>query len=366
MLQDPSTSRHHAPARRLRRAMSKVGQAPGTAVYTGETSNAKISSHAFIYSEEDVQEGDIASGLREIASDRGNIVWIDVVGVHNLDVVREVSEALSLHPLVVEDILDPGGRVKFEDYGSYEFVIAKMVHPHENGAPGSREHVAFVRGPNWVVSFQEREGDLFGPLRDRIREGGGRVRRMDSYYLLHGLLDAIVDGYVVEAVRFDVEASALEARALGGTDDTLPRVIHEKRESLTQLLRVVSPIREVARQLARACENDETSRTAPYFRDLEDHALLAVDALDTARTQLGSVLDLHLAMNSQRMNTVMRTLTVFATIFMPLTFIVGVYGMNFHGMPELTAKWGYPAVWALMIGTTVIMYLWTRRKGWLD
>ncbi|MED5370244.1 MAG: magnesium/cobalt transporter CorA [Myxococcota bacterium] len=346
-----------------KRAAGKRGQAPGTAIYVGEERSHPIQVTVLDYNPEALKEHAHAS-LDDLSSFRESpsVTWVNLDGVHDVAAVSAVCEAFGVHPLAMEDILNPGTRPKVDDYGDQVFVVAKMVTPSEQGF--EVEQVSMVLGTGWVLTFQEREGDLFDPIRKRIRSGGGRIRRMGSDYLLHSVLDALVDGYFETLVRLDESTAALEDQASEASTGEAAKRVHALKRDLVTLRRLIWPLRAATGELMRSGELIGEA-SLPYFRDLQDHVLQVLELMDSYRDRLTGVLELQLAVASGRMNDVMQVLTIVATLFIPLTFIAGIYGMNFQAMPELAWRWGYPAVWGVMLACALGMVAYFRRRGWL-
>ena len=351
-------------------AVELAGLSPGSAVYRGPPRQQEVGIRALRYwpeGYEEFEDLDLA-GVAELPAP-GRHCWVDLDGIHDVETIRGVCATFGVHPLALEEVLDPDARVKIDDFDESLFVVAKMIMPARDPGPAGPhytvEQVSLVLTADTLVSFQEREGDVFEPLRKRIRRGNGRVRTMPSDYLLHGVLDALVDGYFVVLEHLDDSLLGLEERVVGPSHDDVVKEIHDRKVELLTLRRLIWPLREVTAELARAEGGLLTAASDPFFRDLHDNVLQVIDQLDAQRDRLSSLLELHLALTSHRTNDVMRVLTVVSTLFIPLTFIVGVYGMNFHHMPELAWSWGYPAVWAVMAGTFVGMAWWLKRLGYL-
>ena len=296
-------------------------------------------------------------------SGTAEVSWVDVTGVHDAQLVQAICTPFSVHPLAVEDVLNTSTRPKSEDHGDH-LLLALRVARFE-AAELDLEGVSLVLGPSWVITFQERPGDVWDPVRDRIRTARGRIRGRGADYLLHALLDAVVDGYFVVLEQLEDRVEALEDRALSGHDPDLPRSVHELKGTLMALRRAVSPLREALGQLAREESGLIEDRTRPFLRDLTDHVLQVLDLIDASRDRLVGVLELHLAVTSHRLNEVMRVLTVISAIFIPLTFLPGIWGMNFEQMPELGWRWGYPAALGLMGVVAAVTVVVVRRNRWL-
>ena len=299
----------------------------------------------------------------------GAVLWLDVVGVGDVELVRRIGHRFSLHPLVLEDVVNVGQRSKMESYGDAEvFFTARM--PIEQAGRFETEQLAMVLRPGLLVTFQERPGDCFELVRERLRLGNPRIRRSGADYLAYALLDAVVDAYAPHLDRLgdeldDLEEAVIESSAV----DHLP-ALHGRRSDLTHLRRSILPLREALSGLVHASgPSPFTSETRLFLRDAYDHAVRAVERADAYRETAASVLELHLTMAAHRSNEVMKVLTMMATIFIPLSFLVGLYGMNFDtsspwNMPELGSRYGYPILLGLMATAIALQVWWFKRKGW--
>jgi magnesium transporter len=293
------------------------------------------------------------------------VSWINVDGIHEIDQIEALANRFGLHPLVQEDILDTEHRPKFENYDDYIFLVLKMLQFNGEHGEISTEQVSLILGPNYVISFQERQGDVFDAVRERLRLGKGRIRRMGADYLAYALLDSIVDSYFAILEKIGDEIEILEEELV--TDpgkETMARIHHFKREMIL-LRRSIWPLREVVSGLQREESPLVTEGVGLYLRDVYDHTIQVIDTVETFRDIISGMLDLYLSSVSNRMNEVMKVLTIIATIFIPLTFFAGIYGMNFEYMPELHWKYSYPLLWLLMVGSAAGMLVFFRRKKWL-
>jgi len=345
----------------------KAGLAPGSLVHVGEPKAAKLEITAMVYDSLQLLEKELETiGDAFPLSEAPSVTWINVDGIHQVEVVEELGERLGLHPLVLEDILNPEQRPKMEDLGDYLYMVVKMLDWDEALHDMTTEQMSVLLGPNYVVSLQEEPGgDVLDPIRMRIRGGKGRLREEGPDYLAYTILDGVVDRYfgVLESLGEMVED--LEGELVANpSSDALHRLHHLKREMI-YMRKAVWPLREVVAGLER-CESPLIRKsTRPYLRDVYDHAVQVMDAVETLRDMLSGMLDIYLSSISNRMNEVMKVLTIFASIFAPLTFLAGVYGMNFHYLPELSWRWAYPALWLVMLTIGLVMLWFFRRKRWL-
>lgn len=292
------------------------------------------------------------------------VTWVNVGGVHNVHVLDVIGEHIGLHPLLLEDIANTDQRPKFDDYGTHFFLVMKMLTTSERGDIVA-EQVSFVLGRNYVLSFQENGTDVFHPVRDRLRGGKGRLRQNGSDYLLYTLIDAAVDQYFAVLEMLGERIESLQERVIADPKPDTLKDIHALKRQLLFVRRAVWPLREAINNLSRSECPFLHEPTKVFFRDVYDHVVQIVDTIETLREMVSASLDIYLSSVSYRLNTVMRVLTVITTIFMPLSFIAGIYGMNFEYMPELKWSWGYPMALGIMGVVATVMLIGFRRKKWL-
>lgn len=319
-----------------------------------------MSWHGDVLAEADLAAADCAT-LRT----RPGVTWVNVDGVHDAALVQRVCEAFRVHPLAIEDVCNVTTRPKLDDYDDHIYVAIKEVTWDGARSQLIVEAVSIVFGPSWVLTFQERPGDVFDGLRGRLRAGRGRTRREGTDWLVHALLDAVVDAAFTTVDRIDALIDAEEEAAVDDRVDTSPARVHALRAELIALRRAISPLREATRVLTGEELDLVHVETRPYFRDLHDHVLKLLDGIDAARERLAWIVELHLGMTTKRTNDTIQVLTVLSSIFLPLTFVVGVYGMNFAYMPELQWRWGYPSVIGGMLLLTAGLVGWYRSRHWL-
>ncbi len=351
------------------RHLVQTGLPPGTPVYVGEPRQGGVEVQALIYDSDDlvVHHHPLPAQIRALVHP-GRVVWLDCDGVHDAELAMEICDKFGVHPVAIEDIVTTGTRPKTEPYEEFLLVVAEMVTIAEDDPSREmrHEHISIILGHGFVLSFQEgKPGDLFESVRNRIQRGHGRIRRMAADYLLHGLLDAIVDGYFAILEHVEDKVDEVEALAFEDADATVPTRVHALKQELAVLRRSVWPLREAVARLLKGDSRLLSRDTEPYFRDLYDHVVQVMENIDASRERLTGVLDLHLAVTSHRMNEVMRVLTIVATVFIPLSFLAGLWGMNFQYMPELQQEWGYPMALVIMGGSAAAMFLYFYRKGWL-
>jgi len=351
----------------LRKRSQKTGLPPGALIHVGEQKSERTRITLLDYDEQRAEEKELPV-VDEclLFKEKKSVTWINVTGLHQVELLEKLNDCFGLHPLVLEDILNTDQRPKMEDFGDYLYIVLRMLDldkKNENAIVS--EQISLILGKNFVLTFQEREGDLFDPLRERIRNGKGRLRKMGPDYLVHALLDAIVDQYFVVLEKLGERIEFLEDELVTRPTPSTLQVLHRLKREMISLRKSVWPLREVIGTLERGESSLIQASTNLYLRDVYDHTIQVIDNVETFRDMLSGMLDIYLSSISNRMNEIMKVLTIISTIFIPLTFIVGLYGMNFKHMPELEWPWGYPAVLLLMSGVTVFMLFYFRRKKWL-
>lgn len=353
-------------ARMFHKAAHKAGLPPGTMIYVGEQKVERVTIRVTDYGPDHLDETvhhDVADVLAFRDSD--TVTWIDVTGLHDTDALRTLGEHFGLHPLVLEDLVSTGQRPKLEDYDRYLYLVCRMITLDPAGGKLDSEQISLVIGPRWVLSFQEREGDVFDAVRNRLRQGKGRIRRSGPDYLTYALVDAVVDNYFVVLERLGEVIEDLENDLLDAPDQSHLASIHGYKREMVQLRRSVWPLREVVGGIARGESPLVTEETQVFYRDLYDHTIQAADAVESLRDILTGLQDLYLSSISNRMNEVMKVLTIMGSMFIPLTFVAGIYGMNFEHMPELGWRWSYPLFWLVIVGLSGGLLAFFRRRGWL-
>jgi len=318
------------------------------------------------YDEEKFQEKEVET-IDEVFpfSDKSTATWINLDGIHQVDNIEKIGKHFKIHPLVLEDIMNTGQRPKMEDFNNYLFLVLKMLSYDEEENETKTEQVSLILSSNYVISFQENEGDVFDPIRERIRTDRGRIRKMGVDYLAYSLIDAIVDNYFMVLEKIGEKIEDIEDEMIKNPTPEVLHAIHRLKRELIFLRKSVWPLREVISRLER-WESPLIDKSIDiYLRDVYDHTIQVIDALETFRDMLSGMLDIYLSSISNRMNEVMKVLTIIATIFIPLTLIAGIYGMNFRYMPELESPWGYPIVYMIMLAIGAVMLMYFRRKKWL-
>ena len=343
-----------------------AGLPPGTLIHIGEQKTEKPSITVIEYDEQQLEEKEIdtAEECRVLIASP-SITWINVQGIHQVEILERLGACFELHPLVLEDVLNTDQRPKMEDYGGYLFMVLKTFAYADGRDQLEPEQISLVLGPNFVMTFQEGEGTVLDPVRERIRTNKGRIRRAGADYLAYALVDAVVDSYFTILERIGDTVEFLEEELVQNPTPETLQTIHGLKRNMLFLRKSVWPLREVVGGLEREAPPLIGESIGIYLRDLYDHTIQVIDTIETLRDMISGMLDIYLSSVSNRMNEVMKVLTIIATIFIPLTLVAGIYGMNFTYMPELGWRWGYPIVWGVMIATTVVMLLYFRRKRWL-
>jgi magnesium transporter len=352
----------------LKMHSKSAGLPPGTLVHIGERKLEVPRIAVIEYDEELLEEKELSvDSLEECRAYLASptTTWINVRGVHQTEVLEELGGCLGLHPLVLEDVVNTDQRPKLEDYGDYTFVVLKSFARPSDGDRLEVEQISLVIARSFVISFQEGVGTVLDPIRQRIRASRGRIRGLGAEYLAYALLDAVVDSYftVLEGIGDQVET--IEEELVSDPKPDTLQTIHALKRTLIILRKSIWPLRTVIGALERSDPGPVGESVRVYLRDLYDHTIQIIDTVETFRDMISGMLDIYLSSVSNRMNEVMKVLTIIATIFIPLTLVAGIYGMNFRYMPELAWRWGYPLVWAVMLAITAGMLLYFRSKRWL-
>jgi magnesium transporter len=350
----------------IKKRLKKIGLPPGTPVFVGEKKVEKAKITIIDYDEKQFQEKE-AKTIEECFPFKNTptVTWINVDGVHQVDIIEKIGKHFELHPLIMEDIMNTEQRPKMEDFERYIYIVLKMLYYDEKENETKIEQVSLILGENFVISFQEMEGDIFDHIRERIRSGKGRIRKMGADYLGYALLDAIVDKYFIILERLGERIESLEEEVVSNPKPEIFQEIHRLKREMIFLRKSVWPLREVINSLERGESSliQESSRI--YLKDVYDHTIQVIDTVETFRDMVSGMHDTYLSVVSNRMNEVMKVLTIIATIFIPLTFIAGIYGMNFKFMPELEWRWAYFVVWFVIVVIAIFMMIFFRRKKWL-
>ncbi len=346
--------------------LDTIGLPPGTLVHVGDKKLEKSLITIFDYDVDNFSEH-TAETIEESFSfrDKPSITWINIDGIQETEVIQKVQSHFHIHPLVVEDITNTQQRPKMEDYGDYMYFVLKMLYIDSDTGGIESEQVSLILGSNYVISFQETVGDIFDPIRDRIRNFKGRVRKTGADYLAYCLIDAVIDNYFVMLELLDQQIEKLEDDLIMNPRQELYEEVHQLKRDMIFIRRQIWPLRELISGLQRTESPLIKPETHVYLRDAYDHAIQVIDTIESFRDILGGLHDVYFTSISNKLNEVMKVLTVISTIFMPLTFIVGVYGMNFKHMPELEWWFAYPALWMIMIAITISMVAFFKSRKWI-
>jgi magnesium transporter len=344
----------------------KTGLPPGSLVHIGPERTEKTRITVVDYAEEHFEEREIQSAAELVPyCGKSTVTWIDVVGIHDARVIEEIGCQFKIHPLLMEDIMNTTQRPKIDDLGKYICLIVKLITFDDQAMELRVEQLSLVFNDDFVLSFQESESGIFKMLRERIRNGFGRIRRMGTDYLVYTLMDAVVDHYFIVMEKMGEKIDSVEDEVVASPRRETLNGVRQLRDEILLVRRSVWPLREVVSLLERAESPLVEKTTAIYFRDVYEHTIQVMDTVDTYRDILSGMFDIYLSSNSNRLNEVMKVLTIIATLFMPLTFLTGVYGMNFEHMPELKWQYGYFMLWGVMIVIALAMLSYFRKKKWI-
>ena len=351
---------------RRRRRKKRIGVPPGTLIQAAEGSYQAATKTLFEYDEAECTER-VVTGQIDFDSIKSTskISWLNIDGIQDSPTLEQIGRVFKIHPLVLEDIQNPDLRPKIDDYPDYTFISFKMLRWDEENEETASEQVSLILGKGFAISFQERVGDVFEPVRERLRAGKGRIRRLGADYLVYALVDAIVDNYFSVLERLEDEFEEVEDQVVYRSSLNAVPQIHRLRSQAVLFRRAVWPLRESIHEIIKGEHELITEETVVFYRDVYDHVLEVADTVELYREIVAGLLNSHQSNQNKQLNSTMKVLTIIATFFLPPTFLVGVYGMNFHYMPELAWKWGYPAVWGLIVLITGGMIWYFKKKKWL-
>ena len=351
------------------RRSKKSGSPPGTLVHIGEERTDRVRITLLRYSESGVHEEELEDleHLDQISPEPGEegVSWMNIEGVHHLETIEKMGKCYGIHPLTLEDIVNTEQRPKIEEFEDYLFIVLKAFDYADNDSELIMSQINLILKPKMVISFEEKDGAIYNALKERIRAGKGRIRKEGSDYLAYCLVDVTVDHYFNILEKLGEGIELLQEELIRNPTKTTLQQIHKMKRQMILFRRSVWPLRETVGSLLRGESDAIHKSTLVYLRDVYDHLIHVIDSVEIYRDMLAGMMDLYLSSLSNRMNEIMKVLTVIATIFMPLTFIAGVYGMNFKYMPELEWHWGYPAVLLLMAAVVVYMLFYFSRKKWI-
>jgi len=350
----------------LPKLTSFKNEAPGTVSYVGKKESLVTKLEIIDYSKDHYNRTETQNIEDAFAFESSeHITWINVNGLNNTSEIERLGEYYNLHPLIQEDIVTTNQRPKIDEYDDYLFIVFKMLHYNVEGE-FITEHVSLVMGDGYVTTFQEADGDVFDGVRDRLENSKGRIRNAGADYLMFALLDAVVDNYfsVIETMSEKIEL--LEDQLFEDhVQDDITQDIQDLKKEILRIRRAVLPLREVINQLEKIDTTFIEERTHKYIRDLYDHIIQVSESVEIYREMIWGLMDMYMTTISNKMNEVMKVLTIMASIFIPLTFMAGIYGMNFEYMPELKMKYGYFYLWGAMILVFFGLLYYFKRKKWL-
>jgi magnesium transporter len=345
----------------------KIGLPPGSPVYTGEEKKDEEVCISILDFNEDSFEEKHHVAVEDICAyiDTPSKTWINIDGIHSEDIIKKIGEQFGIHPLILEDIMNPNQRAKLDEHEHHIYLVMKMLSFEEDDNEVKGEQISLVLGDHYVISFQERPGDIFNIIRERIRKGKGRIRKMGADYLAYSLVDTIVDNYFLILEKLGEKIEVLENSLEENPGSEILHELHYLKKEMIYLRKSVWPLREVVNNFERIESGLIKKPTKRYLRDVYDHTIQVIDAVEAFKETLMSLHDAYLSQISYRLNSVMKVLTIIATIFIPLTFIAGIYGMNFKYMPELGWRWGYPFAGIIMLAVVLVMLIFFKKKKWI-
>jgi magnesium transporter len=353
-------------ARFLKKNKASLHRTPGSVIFVGSQKMERSKVSIMDYDQGNLRELDlqkITDGERFKKAD--SVTWINVDGVHDTDLIMEIGRIFDLHPLILEDIVQTGQRPRVEEYDDCLFLVVKMLHFDKNQEQVVGEQLSMVLGKGFLLTFQEQSGDTFDPVRDRVRRQKGRVRGSGVDYLAYALLDTVVDNYIFIIERLGEKVEDLEEEVLfSPSQAVLEKITHYKRE-MNYIRKSVRPFRELIMQLNSLDSDLISDKTVPFLRDMQGLALQSVEIIDTYREMLFDHLNVYNTGVSIKLNEIMKVLTIFSAIFIPLTFIAGVYGTNFEYLPELHYRYSYFAFWTVLLLVAVVMIRFFKKREWL-
>jgi len=349
-----------------RKTSKKAGSSPGTLIHVGERKTDDVHLALLHYDAETIIEKPlelVEDALPLLTS--SSTTWLNIDGIHDISLMEQIGRLYGVHPLTLEDVLNTTQRPKTEAFDGYLFIVLKMLHYDTEKDRISSEQISLILGKTFLITFQEDIGDVFTPVRERIRKGKGRIRTGGCDYLAYALIDAIVDNYFVILEKVGQRLETLEEMIDENPDADMLEEIHAIRHDLIYLRKQVWPLREIIAHLQKDGTPFVGEAVGPFLRDVYDHTIQAIDTIESFRDILSGMQDLYLSIISNRMNEVMKVLTIIATIFIPITFVAGIYGMNFTYMPELAWRWGYLFVWIIILAIIIAMLVFFRHRKWV-
>ncbi|MEK7376912.1 MAG: magnesium/cobalt transporter CorA [Candidatus Margulisiibacteriota bacterium] len=355
------------PGKLTKKRSTKSGLPAGSLVHIGDKNTQKPKVSILEYGRDSYKEifpDDLEDYFAKKES--SPVTWIDIENIHDIPLMEKIGAHYNIHPLILEDILNTDQRPKIEDMDRYAYIVLRMIGYDPKKNEIMQEQISLILGEGFVISFQEGiEGDAFGSVRQQIKSSKGKIREMGADYLAYALTDAIVDNYFLVTEKIGDRIETVEEELVKNPSQNTLHILHVLKRDMIFLRRAVWPLRDVIAKLEKEPLSLIRESTRLYLRDVYDHTIQVIDTVETFRDMLSGMLDIYLSSISNRLNAVMKTLTIIATIFMPLTFLAGVYGMNFKHFPELSWKLGYPAFWLISALISFIMLAYFRKKKWI-
>jgi len=344
---------------------SKSGLPAGSLIHIGEKKVEKIKIRLIDYGPEEYEEQDIDNIEQCFPyKDDHTITWINIDGIHDTMILEKLGDCFGFHPLILEDILNTQQRPKIEDFNDYIYFVLKMIEYNTKTNAVSLEQVSIILGKHYVISLQEKPLEIYEPIRNRIKKDKSKIRNAGSDYLAYLLIDSIIDSYFSVLEKIGERIEHVENKLVSNPTQKTLKTIYDLKRNMLYMRKSTWPLREIISRLERGEISLINDSTRIYIRDIYDHIIQVIDTIETFRDMLSGMLDIYLSSMSHRLNEVMKILTIISTIFIPITFIASIYGMNFRFMPEINWKWGYLAVWAIILFIIIYMVIYFKRKKW--
>lgn len=353
--------------RRVKQSSKKqVGAPPGTFIHVGKRLKDNVDI-TFVQYDEQASEISYPRNIEKALAgrDKDKVTWLNVIGLHDTELISKIGKEFSLHKLLIEDILNTNQRIKVDDYGNYLFIVAKLLFYNNEKNEIESDQISFVFKENTIISFLENDSPVFDNVIKRISSDKASIRKFGADYLLYALIDAVVDNYFVLLEKLGDDIDDIEDKLVIDPGKGVLQNIHNLKKEMLFLRNSTWPLREVMDILLHFCDSYFSQNTSVYFRDVYDHIIRVIDTIEIYRDMLSNMLDTYLSSISNKTNDVMKVLTIISVIFIPITCLAGIYGMNFKYIPELELPWGYGLFWAISICITILMITYFKRKKWL-
>lgn len=353
-------------ARFFKKKEASLGQVPGVPVFIGSRKIENARLRLIDYTRDSLEEKELQDIMDGVPYQTTNTVtWINIDGVHDVELIKTIGSSFNLHPLVIEDIVNTGQRPKMEEYDDYLHIVAKMLRFDSRQEQVIGEQLSMILGGTYLITFQEQVGDVFEPVRDRIRKSKGRIRGGGIDYLAYALLDSVVDNYIDVIERLGEKIEDIEEEILNNPNPAVLAKINTYKREMNYVRKSVRPAREFILKLSTLDTDLIRESTGPFLKDLLDLATQSVEVIDTYKEILSDHLNIYHTGVSNKLNEIMKVLTIFSAIFIPLTFIAGIYGTNFEYLPELKYRYSYFVFWGVLVAVAMVMVKFFRRRGWL-